>query len=894
MKNETNNILFKKIKKKKSLFKKSFPLLNSSPNKKNTHKRKVQKSGSLTFREKSKLFYSLNETFLKRNYNKYFDKMQKNNFHENVLSEKDLNTLLYKLKQNYNLITTIIQKRDLEIDKLNTNLETTQVKLKKIIDFQEIELPEEKISLKKIGDTKMTIEELEKYLKDLVEEKRKLDYKVYINNQYSKTVQYMLDEEKRKLLNIQEETNQIQEKLNNFQRYHKAINDNIIKTKLKISNFNELDQKLQNDINLATKIIITNNEKNEKLQNRINSKEQKMDNLKQRILSLKTRSKEELKKYKENIYDKIQKSKEDEKERNKKEKRYIKIIYCLFLLQKYFINEKIFDYEKLKLSREYKLINNDFDSNDNNNCLKLEEIKKIFNEINMKKETIIDYISKLSSKILFNKNYLSRFHQKEMLLNEKKVKYYSKINKMINDDYLKFEQLTKSSPKFKSLVDKNEYIISNISNRNKKGILNEIKIQLYINKTDTQNKDNKNKEQILKNANEIYKKSNQLILMHNNFIDNMVNTIKNIIITIQSANNNEKEKNYNNNNIYLKNKKEDYNFIKLLNENYEKLINFQKLSQKKVFNSSKFVNYIKELIEYNKNILKEKISEKILKNDLLYLFYKDVEKEVVDESFYNEFDSNNIQNQDVIFYFYYSLSNKFINIIKSLSNFNKKNEKIIENYISKNSNISSMKNLSLSKNNFSKTYFNNFNSYDSGSNFLTKSQVGVTSQISKQIKRGRRSISQKIKDNDTNSGLVEDKDTSIETESVKREAKIFKRKINKIERQIVNNLYKPTLDKNNYLRELNNNIKNIKNMTLNSSKINFIMKQKKNEIDLMGEQMLLYNNPKLHPDELSKPIYSKINKLMINKRLSNLNYINNREEKRFRSTFINNKYKFKI
>ena len=442
-----DNPIYKKLSRKS---KSKFPLLYSSPNN-IPHKRKIRNSESLTYRN-NKFFLSLNETFLKRNYSKFIDKInkQKNYFNNNILSKNDLDTLLYKLKKNYNLITTITQKRNLEINKLNVTLQTEQEKLKKIIDFQEIELPEEKISLKKIGDTKMTKEELEKYLRDLVDEKRELDYKVYISNQYSKTVQYMLEEERKKVLNIQDEINQIQEKLNNFKRYHNLINDNLAKTKLKNNNYNELNEKLQNDINLANKIIKNNNEKNENLESKIILKEEKMDNLKQKIICLKESNKEEFEAYKEEIFNKIIKSKEDEEEKNKKEKKYIDIIYCLYILQKYFINQKKFDFQKLYSSKEYiTIINNDNKSYNNNEINNNEEnkiyinnkeenknndknnniieLKRIFNEINLKKENIFDFISKLSSRIVFNKKCLDNFHKKEISLNEKKENYSEKI-----------------------------------------------------------------------------------------------------------------------------------------------------------------------------------------------------------------------------------------------------------------------------------------------------------------------------------------------------------------------------------------------------------------------------------------------------------------------------------
>ena len=272
-----------------------------------------------------------------------------------------------------------------------------------------------------------------------------------------------------------------------------------------------------------------------------------------------------------------------------------------------------------------------------------------------------------------------------------------------------------------------------------------------------------------------------------------------------------------------------------------------------------------------------------MNKNLLLLFYKDKDKNDINEIFYNQFISNNIINQNKIYNYFYKLSDISIDIIKSIINFIKDNEKLLDNYIYKYNLSSSMKS-QLSKK-------NNCNNIELINN-LSNSQVGANSLLFKKMKIKKNQISNsKREKSESNSALVEDKETSFETESIKKEEKIFKRKINNIERNIVKNLYKPTFEKSNYLRKLNSNMKNIKNMTLNYSKFNFIMKQKKNEIDLIGNQMLLYNNPNLHPDELSNPIYNNINNLMINKR--NLN-LNNNMEKRFRSTYTNRKYKFKI
>ena len=922
-----NDALFKKAIKK---YRSYFPLLYSSPNR----KYKKKKTSGLTKRNRN-LYNSINETFIKRNYSNYMEKInsKKMFYNSNIISKNDLDSILYKLKQNYNLITTITQKRNLEIEKLNTNLETEKEKLKKIIDFQEIELPEEKISLKKIGDTKMTKEELEIHLRKLVGEKRLLDEKVFIANQYSKTVQYMLDEEKKKVLSIQDETNQIQEKLNNFKRYHNLICDNLNKIKLKNNNYIQLNDKLQNDIDLANKIIHMNNEKNEKIENRIVTKEEKMNNLKKKILSIKETNQDEFDNYTEGIYEKIIKSKEDEEEKSKKEKDYVNIIYCLYILQQFFIEQENFDFDKLFISKEYKaIINENYEidtnkqeknvSSDNNkgenNDLNLEELKKMFKKISLKKETLFNYISKLSSRISFNKNCLNNFHLKEISLIEKRENYIKKVKNIINEDYINFIELSKTSSKFKTFLDKNKSFMEDIKNKNMKDNLKEINKQLNLEESEKINNKTKlningnnmknninakpelNKEQTIINAKELYKKANELIISHNNFLDNMSNILNEIIISVQYINNNNEKKLKGENenekdNINSKNNISENKFVKSLQENYDNIINFQKYIKKSISNSSNnFIKYIKELIEYNKKNIKEKLNEDELNNNLLSLFYKDNnnQKDNINDIFFNHFISKNITNENIIFNHFYKFANLTHGIIKSNISFLKKNKKLVDDLINKNSNIPTTKSISLSKKVSPK---NNLDNYDSSQSLLNfqKTQDSTSTPIFKKIKmkKKRGSINRREKGEDYNSLWVEDKETSSDTETVKKEEKIFKRKINFIERNIVNNLYRPTFEKSDYLRKLNSNMKNIKNMTLNYSKFNFIMNKKRNEIDLIGHQMLLYNNPQLHPDELSSPIYNNINSLMINRKVFD---IKNNNEKRFRSTFTSRRHKIKF
>ena len=107
----------------------------------------------------------------------------------------------------------------------------------------------------------MTKEQLRNQLFELLNEKRSLDEKVNIANEYTKTVEHMIVVEKKKLRVMLEENNDIQDKLNNYEKYNLLINENLEKTKIKNNNYLELSSQLQKNIDLANKIISDNNER---------------------------------------------------------------------------------------------------------------------------------------------------------------------------------------------------------------------------------------------------------------------------------------------------------------------------------------------------------------------------------------------------------------------------------------------------------------------------------------------------------------------------------------------------------------------------------------------------------------------------------------------------------
>ena len=961
--NRIKNTISKKIRTKLD-----FPLLSSSPEKNSFNKTMSQKFNLSN--KNSYISNSGNDSFIQRNYQSYLEKSKTALGRSNtkILSESDLATILFNLKKNYNLIMTVTEQGNLELEHLNNTLEIEEEKLNKLIDFKEIELPEEKISLRKLGDTNMTKEQLRNHLFELLNEKRGLDEKVNIAKEYTKTVEYMIAGEKKKLRKMQEETNQIQEKLNNYNKYNVLIKENLQKTKLKNNNYLDLSKQLQNNIDLANNIINDNNEKNKTLENRIINKEEKVDSLRQTIDFMKQQNKESFLKYKEDNYEKISRTKEEQEEKIKKEKKYIDIIYCLYILQKYFINQDIFSFNYLLSSKEYNSIINDNyeislkdplledqfsilkeksklmdDSslnenyrNRNNSLLyksskdifrkfnknktfmvqnlkssknvlpksqniTLNKLKEILNDINFSKDEIFDYISKLSAKIALYQYNLNNLHGKEISLNDKKHNYFDRVKKIISENYLNFEELTKNNSRFESFLYNNEIFINEMKLKNREKNLNEINkrlnTKLESNETSMSNmskltKEEKekyeqelklrlNKEQLLNNANESYKKANDLILKMSYFFDNILEAMNNISNTIQNIIKSSKFENDENS------KNEFSGFFNSVENEKEKIVEFKNKSVEEVKNDSNFyIEYIKKLIEYNKNILIEKMDEKDLEKNLLKVFfYKDdiFEKNdgiKINELAFEQFtNSSKISNQYDIFYHFYTLSDQTMKIVKSIIDFIKNNENFINKYESK----------KLSSDKSSKSIISNSNNLLVSIISNAKAKLKASNPNKKLILKNKQILNEKEKNDEFDSVWVEDKDTSIETKSVKNEEKLFKNKFNHIEKNIMNHLYKPSFEKTTYLRKLNLEMKNIKSLTLNNSKYNFVMNQKKNEIHSMSQQMLIYNNPGIHPNELSNPMYNNINSMMIQKRQfkSNLG-------KRLKSTMLKKRYKYKL
>ena len=379
--------------------------------------------------------------FLNRNYNNYLLKIAERNasMNSSMIKVQQLNEMLYRLKKYDNELNTYNLHKLEKINELKKTVKQNESKLKKLYDLQDINLPNEKISIHNFNEIKLSKSDIEQQLYELIQEKEKVDYKLKNEEEYYRSIEYMLENEKTRLFNIKKESYEIEEKLQNVHKYQKIVNDNMNLNSKKEEDFNKLKEDIFNDINLVQKVKDEQIFKNEKIQNKISIKENDIKELEDAIEQLKAYENIDMKKAKDDLKYKVENAKDFQKKRLNDEKRCIEIIFCLYIIQKYLYEEKIFDKNKIINSDEYQML---LQINDKENIGITQEIKKnkkefskTFNESKNKsqnylipKENKFRLKSQFSSTKNINKNALSTTAIEESKMNNISKNFFNNNN----------------------------------------------------------------------------------------------------------------------------------------------------------------------------------------------------------------------------------------------------------------------------------------------------------------------------------------------------------------------------------------------------------------------------------------------------------------------------------
>ena len=466
--------------------------------------------------------------FFIRNYDHYLEKVkQRNKINSTLKTEFELNSLLYKLKNFYSDVVAMNKKKSESLIFLRKTLDFEEFKLNQVIEFQDIELPDEKISVRNFNELKLTKNEVEIQLRNLLKEKQHLDELIKNASEYFKTIEYMCEEEKNRFKEIKGETNIVEEKINNVRQYQRIVDYNMGKEKIKINEEKVLEDKLSKGLELVDEVSLNQKIKNEKLDKIIFEKERRVEELKNRLLEIKRLNKLENLEYQNEIKTKIEKGKEYGQNQKIKEKKIAEIIYCLYLIQNYFFNEEEdFDRKKMMNSNEYKLL----------------ESKNF--DIFLNKNKVIKGRNYASNNVKVNLPISPAFSEKitenyklKLDTNENKKTSEKNIDNKIESDIEEDEK--EEETKRKEKKDRGQSIF--ITNLQKKLSLRNFPMQIL-----NFDKNNKEKTKEVKKSNSFRNKKSDIFIYMNKIETKNKNKKK-----IEKKNT-EKEKNQNQNDIKIK------------------------------------------------------------------------------------------------------------------------------------------------------------------------------------------------------------------------------------------------------------------------------------------------------------------------------------------------------
>ena len=543
--------------------------------------------------------------FYKRNYDMYISKINRRNkfYNSKLMTEEELNTLLYKLKSYYSDVISLNNKKEETLTLLKQTLNKEQFKLNQVIEFQDIELPEEKISVRNFNELKLTKNEVEIQLKNLLKEKQNLDELLKDAEEYFKTIEYMCEDEKNRFMEIKKETNVIEERIHNVDQYQRIINYNLGKNKIKNEGEKEINGKLRKDIDLVEKVNENQKKKNELLDRMIFLKGKKVEQLKRKLIELKKQNKKDNNLYQNDIQRQIEKAKENGENQKINEKKSIEIIYCLHLIQNYFINEENFDRQNMQSSKEYKLLsNNKFEINFNKKEKQsLKNSKLVNSQVLAKSEINNDENTKKEKKIEIEPIDINKNLAKKNSLNN----YYLDLK----IDNIEQNAELEKRPNSKDKNDNNANLV-NLINK----IMNDKSKE--VNKSNNKSRNNPNNNIEKETEEKKVKEDNNSNLDNTNKMNKTKNSFKTVSTHSNNINNNITKKSFNSDNPSLDELKEKFESLSI---NKETLFNYNsKLTSKLNFYKTQFDHYhAKELLLEEKKSLFTKKAIQVISDDFL-------------------------------------------------------------------------------------------------------------------------------------------------------------------------------------------------------------------------------------------------------------------------------------
>ena len=780
--------------------------------------------------KKNKTLGKKKGNFLKRNY-----KIKKPNEELKMMSEAELNNLYYKLKFYYDDILGQNQKQDSDIEYIRGKNHIVE---KKIFDYERakaVESGTEKIS----GfDEANNIDSIINKINELKEKTEDTKFNVKNEEEYTSTLKYLMEDSKSILLRINEDILNTEQKIHDIKIVRKNLDENINNRKNANIESNRINNYLEQQIEKIKEVLEVQKDKKMNIEEKNKIKEEELLELKEQFEDNKKKNKIKFKQHKDEVLEKINSYHYRKNQKQEKEKKIVNFIIGFYFFQKYFINKnrenknkeedesiditdckKDIEFNDFMKGKQYCLESeSENEENENENIsndkkrkkyifinkkkihkISFQEVKEKFDELDLQYDEFYDFFTKIISKANFSRKKMTSLNERLIALETQKNKYTQKVDDIILKDYKNLYDIINNAKKYdeirkEQIIRFQQFIENNENNLKNAEKIRNIKASQRI--TDI------HLENIINPDLNIIKKQNAFINKCNDACAKIKFYFENINIGIKHLNN-----------------LRDYDNAHQIQNTYKKIMNYT------VNFTEKNKDIKKE--EYIENLLKYSKEKKIPYAEFIYnvLFNSKKQKENM-----KQFLNDNLTEDNFMFYFFRNYKDRYSTDV------------LLNDII--------------------KYYKGRLN----GSNL---GKIEIRGEVNKvQLKKKTSNISNQ---NDYSNNLVNLKRNSknkIDNNKIKKETledtinneynyekaiddidgynyhKIARSNTTKIttNKRIVQHLYEPSLEKSQYLRNLNNGLSYIKTSNSNRKLNNRYIIKTWNNIDNLENQFYIYNN----------------------------------------------------
>ena len=780
--------------------------------------------------KKNKTLGKKKGNFLKRNY-----KIKKPNEELKMMSEAELNNLYYKLKFYYDDILGQNQKQDSDIEYIRGKNHIVE---KKIFDYERakaVESGTEKIS----GfDEANNIDSIINKINELKEKTEDTKFNVKNEEEYTSTLKYLMEDSKSILLRINEDILNTEQKIHDIKIVRKNLDENINNRKNANIESNRINNYLEQQIEKIKEVLEVQKDKKMNIEEKNKIKEEELLELKEQFEDNKKKNKIKFKQHKDEVLEKINSYHYRKNQKQEKEKKIVNFIIGFNFFQKYFINKnrenknkeedesiditdckKDIEFNDFMKGKQYCLESeSENEENENENIsndkkrkkyifinkkkihkISFQEVKEKFDELDLQYDEFYDFFTKIISKANFSRKKMTSLNERLIALETQKNKYTQKVDDIILKDYKNLYDIINNAKKYdeirkEQIIRFQQFIENNENNLKNAEKIRNIKASQRI--TDI------HLENIINPDLNIIKKQNAFINKCNDACAKIKFYFENINIGIKHLNN-----------------LRDYDNAHQIQNTYKKIMNYT------VNFTEKNKDIKKE--EYIENLLKYSKEKKIPYAEFIYnvLFNSKKQKENM-----KQFLNDNLTEDNFMFYFFRNYKDRYSTDV--LLN------DIIKYYKGRlnGSNLAKIEiRGEVNKIQLKKKASNISNQNDYSNNLVNLKRNSKNKIDNNKIKK------ETLEDSINNEYNYEKAIDDIDGYNYHKIARSNTTKIT-TNKRIVQHLYEPSLEKSQYLRNLNNGLSYIKTSNSNRKLNNRYIIKTWNNIDNLENQFYIYNN----------------------------------------------------